>query len=153
MKEVKIEKTSYDIKWEAIDGTQFSSEEECKKYEQSAVMVLWARFLKLVVAKECEYSFFKVGCEDNSVYAIKMEAPEDVNTVMQLYLLDNPWLTTCENGEKYKNEAFEAINKAYKDKDILFVGENCEEGIFIIGTRNDMVKNLINIDKEYKKDA
>lgn len=153
MKEIKIEKKSYDIKWEAIDGTQFYSEEECKKYEESAVMVLWARFLKLVVAKHNEYNLFGVGCDDSTVYAIKMNTQDDMNVVMQLYLLDNPWLLKAQNGEQLKNRAFSLIDKAYRDNDILFVGQNCEDCIYIIDSRQSFFERLENLDKEEPEDA
>ena len=153
MKEIKIEKKSYDIKWEAIDGTQFYSEEECKKYEESAVMVLWARFLKLVIAKDNEYNLFKAGCEDNEVYVVKMHNEDDMSVVMQLYLLDNPWLLNVQNGEELKNRNFSLINKAYRDNDILFVGRNCEDCIYIIDSRQSLFERLENLDKKEADNA
>ena len=34
MKEISVEQKTYIRKWEAIDGTQFNSREDCEKYEE-----------------------------------------------------------------------------------------------------------------------
>lgn len=49
MKRVEIKETVSKYVWEAIDGTKFNSEEECKKYDNSAEAVLLANYNSLVI--------------------------------------------------------------------------------------------------------
>lgn len=149
----KVEK--YTV-YEATDGTEFRTREECEKYEQTAHAVVRTKFLKLVVEEKTEWDLFGVGSNENTTYAIKMNTQEDADTVLQLYYLDNPYvLKEEETPKKYKERAFNLVNTAYQEKDILFVGENYEGEIYLINTRNGIIRNLLNIDKpkEEVKDA
>lgn len=148
MKEIKEEVKSYNIKYEAIDGTIFYNKEECEKYEQSAKVVLRAKFKKLVLAENTEYTLFNVGQDDNLVYAVKMSNIKDADTVKQLYIADNEWLTKNEDYQRYIDRAFNIIDKAYKENDVLLVGENCDNEIFIIATRNTTIETLNFLDKQ-----
>ena len=151
MKEIKTEKKIYSISYEAVDGTTFTCKDECEKYEQSAKAVLWAKFKKLVVKEGTEYSMFTIGCDDNTVYAIKMKTKADADVLKQLWVLDHDYLATTEKRSEYKKEAFTKIDTAYTEKDIIFVGEDCEGYTYIIDTRANFIENLQNIDK--KKDG
>lgn len=156
MTERKIERKVYDIMWDASDGTTFSSKEECEKYERSAHAVVRTKFLKLIVEERTEWGFFKAGSDDNPVYAIKMDSQEDADTVLQLYYMDNSYiLKDDEEFKKHKERSSNMVYTAYKEHDILFVGENYEGEIYLINTRNDIIKNLQDIDKakEEVKDA
>ena len=148
MKEIKEEVKSYNIKYEAIDGTIFYNKEECEKYEQSAKAVLRAKFKKLVLVENTEYTLFNVGQDDNLVYAVKMSQIKDADTVKQLYIADNEWLTKNEDYQRYIDRAFNIIDKAYKENDVLLVGENCDNEIFIIATRNTTIETLNSLDKQ-----
>ena len=158
MKEIIKDKTiveHYTV-YQATDGTEFRDKVECEKYEQTAHAVVRTKFLKLVVEESSEYDFFGVGCDDNTTYAIKMNSQEDVDTVLQLYYLDQPYVLRDEEGPKrLKEKTFNLVNTAYQEKDILFVGENYEGEICLINTRNGIIRNLLNIDKpkEEVKDA
>lgn len=152
MKEIKTERISYDVKWEAIDGLLFNSEQECQKYEETARMVLWAKFLTLVIAESNEYDLFRTGSEDDVVYAVKMNIPSDRDTLMQLFLMDNSWVMK-EAHSKWKDRAFSLIDKSYKDNDLLFVGVNTDNQIYIIDTKQSLFERLENLDKGGNKDA
>ena len=158
MKEITKECTKVEkyTVYEATDGTEFRTREECEKYEQTAHAVVRTKFLKLVVEEKTEWEFFDVGSDENTTYAIKMNTQEDADTVLQLYYIDNPYVLKDEEAPKrYKERAFNLVNTAYKEQDILFVGENYDGNIYIINTRNNMIKNLQSIgkDKEEVKDA
>ena len=158
MKEITKECTKVEkyTMYEATDGTEFRTREECEKYEQTAHAVVRTKFLKLVVDEKTEWEFFDVGSDENTVYAIKMNSQEDADTVLQLYYIDNPYVLKDEEApRRYKERAFNLVNTAYKEQDILFVGENYDGDIYIINTRNNMIKNLLNIDKDKEevKDA
>ena len=148
MKEIKVTETVQITKYTAVDNTVFTSKEECEKYEQTAHAVVKTKFLKLVVDEKTEWEFFDVGSDENTTYAIKMNTQEDADTVLQLYYMDNPYVLKDEEAPKrYKERAFNLVNTAYKEQDILFVGENYDGDIYIINTRNNMVRNLLSIDK------
>lgn len=156
MKEIQKKREVYDTWYEATDGTEFRTREECEKYEQTAHAVVKTKFLKLVVDEKTEWEFFDVGSDDSTVYAIKMNSQEDADTVLQLYYMDNPYvLRDEETPKKYKERAFNLVNTAYQEKDILFVGENYEGEICLINTGNGIIRNLLNIDKDKEevKDA
>lgn len=44
MKEINVKQEVFVTKYEAMDGKQFTSKEECKKYEDSALCVLTSRY-------------------------------------------------------------------------------------------------------------
>ena len=143
MQEKKIEHKVYETLYEATDGTTFNSKEECEKYEQTAHAVLRTKFLKLVVEEKNEWELFGVGSDEDIVYAIKMNTQEDTDTVLQLYYMDNPYVLRDEEApKKYKERAFNLVNTAYKEQDILFVGENYDGEIYIINTRANIIEDL-----------
>ena len=151
MVEVKKERTVYDTWYKASDGVEFRTKEECEKYEQTARAVVRTKFLKLVVEEGTEWDFFKVGSDENTVYAIKINSQEEADTVLQLYYIDDSYvLEDNENSKSYKERAINMINAAYTEKDILFVGENYEGEIYLINTRNNIIENLKKIGVEQK---
>ena len=156
MKEIQKKREVFDTWYQATDGTEFRTREECEKYEQTAHAVVRQKFLKLVIADKTEYDFFHVGSDDTTIYAVKMDSQEEADTVLQLYFLDNPHvLRDEENPKKYKEEALNMVNTAYQEQDILFVGENYEGEIFLINTRANIIEDLQMIDQpkqEEKKD-
>lgn len=146
MKEIKEERKAFDIKYEAIDGTIFYNKEECEKYDNSAKAVIRAKFKKLVLAERNEYNLFNVGNDEDTVYVVKMPKAQDADTVKQLYVADHEWATKNEEYQKYIDEAFGIIDKAYEEKDILFIGENYEGETYIITTRNTLIETLNGFD-------
>lgn len=148
----KIEKqktTTYEM-WQASDGTEFSLKEGCQKYEESARGVLRERFKKLVVAEEDAWELL-CGFYDNTVYAVKFESEADVDTLMQLYLLENPHMTD----ECYKKplEKYIGMTKsALCNGDLLLMGESCEGDLYFMNTRQAIIDKLQNLGKE-EKDA
>jgi hypothetical protein len=156
MQEKKIERKVYETLYEATDGTEFRTKEECEKYEQTAHAVVRTKFLKLVVEEKTEWDFFGVGSDEIPTYAIKMNSQEDADIVLQLYFMENPFiLKDDEYAIKRKDRAYNIVNTAYKEQDILFVGENYDGEIYLIGTRASIIKQLQDIDKpkEEVKDA
>lgn len=150
MKEIKEEVKTYTTKYKAIDGCVFNSKEECEKYENTAKAVFKSKFKKLVLSETTEYNLFNVGSDENTLYLVKMSSIADADTVKQLYLACNDWMRSSDNYKKYVDEAFNTIDKAFKEDDILFVGDNCEGDIYIINTRLSVVEHLNNLGKEKK---
>ena len=75
MKEIKEEiiKKEYKITYEAIDGVLFNSAEECAKYEQSANMVLYAKYKPLVLASLTEYELCGTGSEEYTIDTVRLK--------------------------------------------------------------------------------
>ena len=156
MKEVKkeIQRIETRIHYEAIDGTKFLDKEECIKYEQSARGVLRSRFNSLVVAKHDEWELLR-GSDDHTVYVLKLETPEDKDTILQLYYIENPHLIRDDAPASYaqyraKYEAM--VDEALKSKDLLLMGENCDGDLYFIDTRNEFIRRLKVVDQK-KDDA
>lgn len=143
MKEVLVEHTVKCYCYEAVDGTRFDSKEECLRYENSAKGVLKARFMKLVEYSDSEYNILGAGSDDNTLYGVKLKKEKDKDTVLQLYLLDSPHLLK-EKDNKWVNRAKDLIEFAYKEKDILLVGENYEGDFFIVDCCKNIVDRLYN---------
>ena len=149
MKEIKEEVKSYNIKYEAIDGTIFYNKEECETYEKSAKAVIRTKFKKLVLDESDEYNLFDMGSDDDTVYVVKMSKPQDADVVKQLYMADNGWFAETEENKRYIDRAFGLIDRAYEEKDILFVGESYDGEIYIKTTRNAFIEHLTSL---YNKD-
>lgn len=151
MKEIEKERMVKYTAWQAVDGTEFNSKEECQKYEESAKGVLRERFMKLVVAEDDAWELL-CGYDDNTVYAVKLSSTADVETLMQLYILENPHIT----GDSFKDHLakYTAMANAAKcNDDLLLMGENCDGDLYFMNTRNAIVDKLNNLGKEEEKDA
>lgn len=149
MKEIKIENTVYTTQYEAIDGTRFTSKEECEKYDNTARAILKEKFRKLVIDEGTEETFFICGSDENTAYAVKIASEEDADVVLQLYFLDNPWvLDEKDYNKSVRDKALKMVDRTLKEKDILFVGENYEGDCYLITTRNALIEKLNNIDKK-----
>lgn len=127
MEEFTKEKIIKEKWYKAIDGTEFTSEEECAKYENSARAVLFTKYNSLVVKSGSEYEFFGFGCDDNIIDVVKIEKPKDVDIILQLeaLLYSNPNL---EHSEKILEEALVKGTKV-----LIFRGYNEEEFSVWIG--------------------
>ena len=150
MKEIKKEKiiTQTYSEYEAIDGTIFTDKEECQKYDESALGVLNYKVSLLEVGKEDMYCWdLCCGYEDNKCFALKPELPEDKDTILQWYLGHQHHLLN----DSYKdcvNKIASKIQCALNEGDIIFFGVNCDDEPYIMNTRNNIIRNLENFDKE-----
>lgn len=141
MKKLEINKTVKEIFYEAIDGTKFTSESECKKYEESAKCLLLFKYKSLVIQKDLrETDFYDVGCEDDYIDIVKITKDSDSDVIMQLFCLFNPHSASDESRlNKLKQDCEYAI--AYNDYLIIYRGYDVERGNFWVrGT----IKSLFN---------
>lgn len=51
MKEISVKQEVFVTKYEAMDGKQFTSKEECQKYEDSAMCVITSKYNELVASE------------------------------------------------------------------------------------------------------
>lgn len=153
MKEIK-EEIKREIKetltfFEAVDGTRFQDKEECRKYEDTARCILRTRLKELEVWRGNEWDLLK-GCDDHDVIALQLQSQEDVDTVMQAFLIDNPYYLKDgdERTQKWLEERKDMAEKAYKENDLLLMGLNCDDDLYFFDTRNGFIERLNNLDKK-----
>ena len=141
MKQIEVEKIIKESKYEAIDGTLFSNKDECVKYENSAKVVLLAKYNKLVVKSDTEYNIFHCGSDDCYVDLVKVNNTEDIKNIMQLFALYNPHTASTESNV---SERMTICEKALHTDDILFVHRGYEDDSFWIestlGDKIDYIK-------------
>ena len=148
MKEVTKERKSFYTVYEAVDGTEFYTKEECSIYEDSAKGVIRSKIAKMVEGKGNAWETLG-GYDDHLVVAIKMNRPEDLDTIKQFFLLECPYYNRKDN-ESIKEAKFNIMDTAYKENDILIFGVNCDGGYYFINSRANIIDNLLNLkeDKE-----
>ena len=71
------------IQYQALDGTLFFDEEECKKYDNSAKCVIRARLLELATKHTNAYGLFPGGSEDYEAFVVTPTSDHDIDTVRQ----------------------------------------------------------------------
>lgn len=149
MKEIKTERTvtAYDISYEAIDGTIFTTKEECEKYDKTAKAVLKMRFNRLLVDEPTnEWKLLRVGSEYSKIIAVKMLNKEDLDTVLKLWFAFNSHLG---DESPLRKEQISMIEKAFEERDILLCGTGEEDNIlYIIESRNSLVEKLNSLGKK-----
>lgn len=144
MKEIKEEiiKKEYKITYEALDGVMFNSSEECYKYEQSAKMVLYAKYKPLVLATLTEDELYGIGSEEYTIDTVKLEKESDIDTILQLYSLYR--------GNRYSEEEMantrEKVKSYFTNSDIIFIGRGCSyddyDSFYIMGSLSSIIANI-----------
>lgn len=139
----KLEKdliTKYTV-FQAVDGTEFSQKEECEKYEKSALGVLRGKIKKFVVCELKDAWTFMGGYDDHQVIAIKPLIESDIDTILQWYYLEYPYLLE-DSRKAVRKRLEEVITEAYKNKDVILFGINCEKEYYFINSRQNIINNL-----------
>jgi hypothetical protein len=141
MKEVIIETSIKTTKYQAIDGTQFLSKEECRKYEESAKCVLLTKYRPMVLNSVTENELFKgAGSEEYSMDIVKIDNEQNIDTILQLYILYHP--------KEYYNHQYDSIREkitnAFASGDLLFIGrDSCGDDIFSVDfSKDEMISNI-----------
>lgn len=147
MKEITKEcKTTYSV-WQAVDGTEFNSKEECEQYDKSAYGVLRGRLKPLIVNDKWNGWDLMGGNEDNNVIAVSVPNEAAVDIILQNYYLDQPWILRDDNTIA-KERVDNAVKQAYKEQDVILFGLNCDDCLYLIDTRNNIVDRLNKLDKK-----
>lgn len=139
MKKIEVENVTKVIKYEAIDGTVFSTKEECVKYEESAKCVLFSKYKSLVVKETTESALYKAGSDDR-IDVIKINEEKDIDVVMQLYYYYNNSDYALEQGEKIIKSCFKALSE--KDYLIIYRGYEDEDDFWIRSTIRELITHI-----------
>lgn len=147
MKEIQKEISQHVTVYEAMDGTEFTSKEECKKYEESAKCVLMAKYNKLVVKTCSEYDLFNcIGSEDETVDIIKITSLSDIDTILKLIALHYP--SSAKDAE-WMQKKEDRLTDAYNSNSLVVIGRGYEgDGFYLSFTFNEIIKNITKISNE-----
>ena len=147
MKEIKVKVENTYIKYQAVDGTVFDNKEECDKYEKSAKGVIFGKLKKLIVNDEYDAWTLLGGYEETTIIAVKLKVPSDKDTLLQALFLENSWLLSGSEGAvKRKTEIESIVEQAYKAKDVVLLGQNCDGEYYVINSRQNIINNLLGLD-------
>ena len=148
MKEITKEHTKVEkyVVYQAVDGTEFNSKEDCEAYDNSAKGVLRGKLKALTVNDEYNGWDLMGGNEDNPIIAVRVPTEKDIDIILQNYYLDQPWILN--NSPVHLEKVKNAVNQAYKEGDIVLFGINCDDELYFIDTRNNIINRLNNLDKK-----
>lgn len=95
------------VEYIAEDGTVFSCEDECRKYEESALFVVSSKLKKLTKNWTSEYSLLEAGSDENELEIFDVQTQEDLDNLKR-YL----YLKAIKNGSTDKSiqEAFVSVD-------------------------------------------
>ena len=149
MKKIQKEVVTYKNVWVANDGTEFTTEEECRKYDESAKGVLMAKYAQHLVKESDEDAIFRAGSDERPVEIIFVENHEVADILLQLFLLEQPY---------YKNEdhkeSFAKITREVHDAigDYMLIGRGYEYDCFwFYGSRKSIIENFEKNFEDLKK--
>lgn len=130
IKKKEIQRIEYKTAYVANDGTEFSNDEECRKYEQTAQCAINQAFNKLPQQSTfdpCgETSFPYMGCED-TLNAVKIRNVNDLEVL-------NKWICS-RPGFEDKCLGAEAIGTIQ-----LIVTYDYDNGVWCLGTPEELKK-------------
>ena len=157
----EIVRKSYADVYVADDGREFDSQSECESYERTAKCALMARYNLLVLKESDSFELFGFGSDEDIVDVVKMKSEEDMNLILQIIILENPWnydsekADTPDEEQKRKanlNKVTVRMNRALQEGDLIFIGKGFDaDGFWFSGTRNEHIDVLRNLDKLTEK--
>lgn len=150
MEKVVKEKTVSYTMYTASDGVEFHTEEECLKYEQSALFAAKAAFDRIAIKRGVStYDVFHVGYEEDECICAAMNTKEDMETVLHYYYLCRPYLMQDEY-EKYRKEIETTVSEALDRKDFLIFSYDGDK-ITLIDSRDNINHRMFSYETEEEK--
>lgn len=149
MKKVIKERTKVEeyVMYQATDGTEFNSEAECAEYEASARGVLRGRLKEFIVNDKYDCWDLMGGNEENQCLAIAVPTEEAKYVILQNYYLNHSWILTASNLER-KARIDNTVQQAFENNDIVLFGLNCDDELYLIDTRMNIINRLNSLDKK-----
>lgn len=126
MKQIEKTRTITEIKYQAIDGTEFDDKNECIKYDNTALAVMMARYKSLVITSMTEWDLFGVGCDDNTCNIVKLTKDSDISIIMWLLAYHNNY-----SDEKLQELEIKIIN-TIESNDVLIINRGYSSDDFWI---------------------
>lgn len=149
MKKVIKERTKVEeyVMYQATDGIEFNTQEECASYEASAKGVLRGRLKEFIVNDKYDCWDLMGGNENDTCLAVAVPTEEAKYVILQNYYLDQSWILES-NNPSYKEKIDNAVQQAFENNDIVLFGLNCDGDLYLIDTRMNIINRLNNLDKK-----
>lgn len=146
MKEIKKEKKStyiYTV-YQAVDGTEFNSEEECQKYEGTAKCLLLTKYKPLVKRTASESDIFNTGSDEYMIDILQyLSSESDIDILIQLHKL---YCSGRNFNDDFYNKMRSKLEKCLKNRDIVLIGRGTEydgyDNFYILTTLQDITNNI-----------
>ena len=144
MKEITKEvKNTYTV-YQAPDGTEFNSKEECKKYEDTAKCLLLTKYKPLVKKTVSEYDVFNTGSDEYMMDILQYLRDEtDIDILIQLHRLYN---SGRKINDDFYNNLRSRLEKCFEDKDIILIGRGTEydgyDNFYVLTTLQEISNNI-----------
>ena len=144
MKEIiKEVKNTYTV-YQASDGTEFNSKEECKKYEDTAKCLLLTKYRPLVKKTVTEIDVFNTGSDEYMVDILQCLRDEaDIDILIQLHRLYN---SGRKINDDFYNNLRSKLEKCFEDKDIILIGRGTEydnyDNFYVLTTLQEISNNI-----------
>ncbi len=134
--------------YEADDGTRFKTEEECKRYENSAHYAIYNQFLKLGVSEpfaECQiFENFGYGSDEYQLIVIDIKDENDLKIANMFAEMQMP------EREGMNLERYRFGTNRIGQRLLVGIGFNCCENCYIYGTQEELIEKFKqDIDKYY----
>lgn len=131
MKEITITKTWNEVIYQAIDGTKFTSKDECIKYDNTARAVIMSEYNELIISRTNEYELLGMGNSDAGIDVVGVKTYRDRQVIKKALIYNNQWLTEESNKDRLIN-LYNLINEAEIKKIPLIVNRGYENDNFWI---------------------
>ena len=144
MKEIiKEVKNTYTV-YQASDGTEFNSKEECKKYEDTAKCLLLTKYRPLVKKTVTEIDVFNTGSDEYMVDILQCLRDEaDIDILIQLHRLYN---SGRKINDYFYNNLRSKLEKCFEDKDIILIGRGTEydgyDNFYVLTSLQEISNNI-----------
>ena len=146
MKEIKKEKKStyiYTV-YQAVDGTEFNSEEECQKYEGTAKCLLLTKYKPLVKRTASESDIFNTGSDEYMIDILQyLSSESDIDILIQLHKL---YCSGRNFNDDFYNKMRSKLEKCLKNRDIVLIGRGTEydgyDTFYIFTTLQEVTDNI-----------
>lgn len=144
MKEITKEKKSTYTVYQAVDGTEFNSKEECQKYEDTAKCLLLTKYKPLVKRTVNECDIFNTGSDEYMIDILHyLSSESDIDILIQLNRL-------YYSGRKLNDDFYDnmrsKLEKCLKNRDIVLIGRGTEydgyDNFFILTTLQEITDNI-----------
>lgn len=144
MKPIEIEKVTKVTHYEAIDGTTFTTEEECVRYEDTAKCVLLTKYKPLVKRTASECDIFNTGSDEYMIDILQyLSSESDIDILIQLHKL---YCSSRNFNDDFYDKMRSKLEKCLKNRDIVLIGRGTEydgyDNFYILTTLQDITDNI-----------
>lgn len=144
MKEITKEKKSTYTVYQAVDGTEFNSKEECQKYEDTAKCLLLTKYKPLVKRTVSEYDIFNTGSDEYMIDILQcLSSESDIDILIQLNRL---YYSGRRLDDDFYDNIRSKLEKCLKNRDVILIGRGTEydgyDNFYILTTLQEITDNI-----------